>query len=1078
MFDTGVSVNVRVDVLGPFRLIIDGVEVAVSRPQVRTVMAYLASVQDSVSTGVLVEALWPNAIPADPAAALRTVLSRTRSALGVYSDRLEGTGDSYFLAVDSDWAEMSRLRERAKGGRRAEDLPVLEQAHQLWRGEPFSGAIDSPEMDTRRAVAGQSLASVRRTLLGAYAIAERYTEAVELGVEVLKDTPEDEHIACVVARSLALSGRKTQGIKVLEQTRLELRERGLDVSPALAQTESEILQGATDLALEERHAGSPPGSGHFVGREAELAKLVHLPPKSTVLVEGETGIGKTSLLGRYQAVLADQGVPVVTATASASAGAPMQVFRELASAFIDMDADLAEEQRGPLSMLLPERVKGDNRPSTRESLVAGTVNFIAARAESVDAVVIVEDAQWLDTASSLALRQLIESDRCRIVLTSRPGHTERILGNARDRVQIVSLGPLSPSECDSVVLSALPTASSDQTARYHERSGGNPFFLHMLIDLAQQELEVDDALPPVVLVAVQQRLEALSRDARQVLQAASVVGLEFSASVLDELDHRAEAGLREAKGAGLVHETGEVGVVTFRHAIVADAAYQLLGEGDRVALHDQVGRVLEAFGEEPMTVWPHCRQASSLDAWRAIEFAGRSANQHLDAYDWDGALEAASWGLDYHASFDADDFGSPHKLVVAKARAQLALGIPNSHLLLIDGACRARKHGDDDTLITSVIELCNSGSVALTGIEMAPVKELIEAALASNVEDSRLLEVKAAAARAFVYSEHGEYGQRLYAEAFAKFDQCDRRVQELILRNSEAGLSNPADFDLAQSATTRLSKAADLNPELRWLARWFQFRDALINADGDRLAWGLRDLWALSTGAERRHAFVVLGQTFDMDMQRSWAAATMSLIHEDFDLAEACANQALETGMKQLAIRDDGFGEGWVTASYGLLLLAIRHGQGRLAELVEVVETDAPLVPAWNVAIVITNFAAGNMDRARAELEPLVANNFAALVPDPTWTAATFLLAEPVIELMDLTVVEQLYRLVEPYSDRMSYSGLCTFGPMSQALATLADALGWPDVASRHRSDAGQMTQNLRERSQWGFDELRNNHKP
>jgi len=292
------------------------------------------------------------------------------------------------------------------------------------------------------------------------------------------------------------------------------------------------------------------------------------------------------------------------------------------------------------------------------------------------------------------------------------------------------------------------------------------------------------------------------------------------------------------------------------------------------------------------------------------------------------------------------------------------------------------------------------------------------------------------------------------------------------LRNSEAGLSNPKDFSLAQRATTLLRDAADRNPELRWLASWFQFRDALINGDGDGLAWALRSLRDSSTGLERRHAFVVLGQTFDMDMQRSWAEATMALIHEEYDLAERCANHALETGLAQLAIRGDGFGEAWVTASYGLLLLAIRHGQGRLAELVDVVETSAPLVPAWRVAIVIANHAAGNDDRVRAELATLTANNFEALVPDPTWTAATYLLADPVAEHCDRETIAALYRLIAPYAQRMSYSGLCTFGPMHSGLARLANALGEQEKANFHAEQAADVVTRLRDRSLWGFREL------
>ncbi|MFT7473497.1 MAG: hypothetical protein ACI81L_000412 [Verrucomicrobiales bacterium] len=401
----------------------------------------------------------------------------------------------------------------------------------------------------------------------------------------------------------------------------------------------------------------------------------------------------------------------------------------------------------------------------------------------------------------------------------------------------------------------------------------------------------------------------------------------------------------------------------------------------------------------------------------------------------------------------------------------MALGVGGSHLTLIRGARAAASNGDSEALALVTIELCNSGSVALTGIEMEPVVELVKASLRSELPDGLRRMLWAASARAFVYSAMSPFGQELYRKAFDVYESCNQETQELILRNSEAGLSDPDDLVLAKRATVMIAAAADRNPELRWLARWFQFRDALISADGDRLALAMKDIRESATQSERRYAFVVLGQTFDLEMQQAWAESTLAMIHDDLDRAEEEANRALEIELKQLEVRGDGFGTGWVTSSYGLLLIAIRHRQGRLAELVDLVDTEAPLIPAWRIAIVITNFAAGNIERARQELDIVCANGFELLVRDPTWTAAMWLLAEPVIELMDRLVIEALYTALLPFADRMSYSGLCTFGPVRDSLALLADALGDNAGANEHRRLSAVMTTQLRERSAWANGE-------
>lgn len=1059
----------RVEVLGPFRLLVDGTPVEVSRPQVRSVLAILAASDEAVSSGKLIECLWGEEQPSNPNAAIRTVVSRARAALGRYADSLMGTGEGYRLDVDSDVRELEEIQKQAANADHLVQVDLLEQGRKLLRGVPFTAVIDSVDISIERARCDRLANAALRQLVFCYADVGRDRDAAELALELLEDAPEDEGLARDAALCLARLGRKTDSLELLQKIRSRLVERGLDPSATLLSVEREILQGETDLLDRPKHPARVSEAHAFVGRVDQLHFLIQGRISNIVFVEGESGIGKTSLLTEYEQHLAEQDTAVIRSIATLQASAPMEMLRDLVAQLLDADQTLAveEQHRSSLAMLLPERMGGVSWPSSREALISGAVDFIAGRCELSGTHIVIDDAQWLDMASIAGLAGLIENGRCQIVIASRPGHRKHILGDSIDQAEVIELGPLSGGECDVLIREALPNASDDVVTHYEQRSGGNPFFLQMLLDLERQEIGSAE-LPPAVLVAVQKRVDSLSKRARRALQLASIVGWQFKKSTLEELVPESSLGLSEAVHAGLVHEA-EGGVLTFQHAIVADAVRQLLGDGERIALHDQIGRILEAEGEPPMVVWPHCQQAAEIDGWRAIDLSAQAANQQLQTYGWEGAIEAANWGLEFHRRFSGVGLGPSHRLLIAKAQAELATGVANSHIDLMEGARQAGEANDDGALIGAVIELCNSGSVALTGIDLEAVKTLVDAALARSETDPRNRELQAASARAFVYSRHGEFGQQLYAEAFNDFENLDHRVQELVLRNSEAGLSNPEDFRLARRATMLLAEAADRNPELRWLARWFQYRDSLISGDGDRLAWALHDLRSSATSSERRHAFVVLGQTFDMEMQRSWAEATMALIHEDYSLAEECANQALATGLEQLAIRDDGFGEGWVTASYGLLLLAIRHGQGRLCELVDVVETTAPSIPAWRVAIVITNHAAGNTDRVRSELDVLTANRFEALVRDPTWTAAMFLLAEPVAEFCDRDTVQCLYERIEPYTDRMSYSGLCTFGSMHEAFAILADALGKHDQAVEHRALAAQMVHQLREGSSWAL---------
>jgi DNA-binding SARP family transcriptional activator len=78
-----VTRRLKVSVLGPVEVRVDGTPVPVSGARVRMLLARLAMGEGStVSSGDLAEAVWDGAPPADPTNALQTLVSRLRRALG------------------------------------------------------------------------------------------------------------------------------------------------------------------------------------------------------------------------------------------------------------------------------------------------------------------------------------------------------------------------------------------------------------------------------------------------------------------------------------------------------------------------------------------------------------------------------------------------------------------------------------------------------------------------------------------------------------------------------------------------------------------------------------------------------------------------------------------------------------------------------------------------------------------------------------------------------------------------------------------------------------------------------------
>jgi DNA-binding SARP family transcriptional activator len=126
------SVDVRVGLLGPLRLLVNGTDVEVRGPMRRAVLALLALAEGrSVTVGHLLDALYPTDIPDSGRHALHTHVSRLRTHLGPAADRLTTSQDGYRL--DLDELDLTRARMLLAGARTGDAVALLRlrarQAH-------------------------------------------------------------------------------------------------------------------------------------------------------------------------------------------------------------------------------------------------------------------------------------------------------------------------------------------------------------------------------------------------------------------------------------------------------------------------------------------------------------------------------------------------------------------------------------------------------------------------------------------------------------------------------------------------------------------------------------------------------------------------------------------------------------------------------------------------------------------------------------------------------------------------------------------------------------------------------------
>jgi predicted ATPase/DNA-binding SARP family transcriptional activator len=299
-----VVVTPRIGLLGPPTLHQgDGDGRLAGRQQ--TLLAVLAlRAPQPVRSEVLIDTLWGERLPADPANALQQHVSTLRRRVG--QEHLATTGGGYALRVADDDIDARRFERLARRGRdllRAGDptgaVTELDAALELWRGDALEGfaheawAIgEAARLEEQRLAAEEDRADAGLAL-------GRSEEVVSDTVRRLADHPLRERTAAQLVLALAATGRQADALAVYDRTRRTLvEELGADPGPALQRAHQRVL----DDAVHGPGADQPPPAvdqlpaarDRLVGRAADLAALGDLLDEHRlVTVVGPGGAGKS-----------------------------------------------------------------------------------------------------------------------------------------------------------------------------------------------------------------------------------------------------------------------------------------------------------------------------------------------------------------------------------------------------------------------------------------------------------------------------------------------------------------------------------------------------------------------------------------------------------------------------------------------------------------------------------------------------------------------------------------------------------------------------------------------------------------
>jgi hypothetical protein len=439
-------------------------------------------------------------------------------------------------------------------------------------------------------------------------------------------------------------------------------------------------------------SGAPPvdAGPELIEREQECAVLDALVDRlreggGTVVVRGEAGIGKSALLQRVRTRAEAHGArPLVTVGVESEAELAFAGLHQLLRPVIAALAQLPESQRQTLEAALGLGV--DLKPDLFHVAVAA-FQLICEVADSAPAVLIVDDAQWLDrsTLSVIAfIGRRLEAEHVALVAAIRSGQSTP-LDDAR--LPILDLERLSASAAARLLDRAAPELHPVLRARVLAESSGNPL---ALVELARSMGRSGEQLSPQPTTltarldrAFASRLGDLAPDARPALLAAA---LDSRAS-LDEIVRASGAtieSLQPAVNADLI-EISDDGV-HFRHPLIRSAVRQAASAQQVREMY----RALSGVVADPeRRLWHRAMAAEGPD-----EDLASALEQHARLATARGAVIVAGAALERAATLTAD---SPRKgaRLVAAAEIAYELGLVESARRLADDATRFELGGRD-----------------------------------------------------------------------------------------------------------------------------------------------------------------------------------------------------------------------------------------------------------------------------------------------------------------------------------------------------------------------------------------------
>ncbi len=420
----------------------------------------------------------------------------------------------------------------------------------------------------------------------------------------------------------------------------------------------------------------------LVGRDAECDALrrglsaSHAGPRAVVLVTGEGGAGKTTLV---EHVLARTATPVLRGRAAEWAGAAYDVLARALRPAVHGLGTAGQPVPAILSQIMPELGAPPPGPDLT-ALAAAVCAVLAGVAGDRPLALFLDDLQWADEATLGLLPVLADAAgglpvtmigcyRSDELPRDHRLRAARALLRRNRQLTEIELHPLADDDVSRMLAELLGAAPQPTlTAVVASRAGGLPFAVEELAfalrdagRLAYQTGSVALAgagaapVPDGIREAVLLRTARLTDEEQVLLEGAAVAGHEFDTDVV-----LTACGMTAwpdgFTGAGLLTEVSD-GQAAFRHPLTQEAAYADIPWSRRRRLHRALADTLTAQGAAPALIAVHLVAARDYGPARTALIA--AAEQHCAVHAYRDAARMLRTALEHWPPDQEDDSRLP-----------------------------------------------------------------------------------------------------------------------------------------------------------------------------------------------------------------------------------------------------------------------------------------------------------------------------------------------------------------------------------------------------------------------------------